>query len=149
MLVVYDFTNISQFKIIPARSASKYGESVDFSAIFLPNNYGEWEEEEGVVVVRRTNTVLRWSDVKCNNNVRGRTLAWLPTYYYVEPCLVCPLICPATPVSTVSNNTLDGIGNQASCLHGEQTFKILQEKFTSRLSSYLLCYALTVLLCAQ
>ena len=41
MLVVYDFTNISEFKIIPAKSASKYGKSVDFSAIFLPNNDGE------------------------------------------------------------------------------------------------------------
>ena len=34
MLVVYDFTNISQFKIIPAKSASKYGECVDFPQFF-------------------------------------------------------------------------------------------------------------------
>ena len=34
MLLVYDFTNISQFKIIPAKSASKYGECVDFPQFF-------------------------------------------------------------------------------------------------------------------
>ena len=52
MLVVYDFTNISQFKIIPPKSASKYGECVDFPQFFSQITTIEivGKKEERVVV---------------------------------------------------------------------------------------------------
>ena len=59
MLVVYDFTNISQSKIIP-KSASKYGESGDFPQFFSQITtieiLGKKEERVGVSLSKHLET---------------------------------------------------------------------------------------------